>query len=145
MTEKPNSHWHTERRDKMAADGFKTLLLLNGGGAVVLLAFLQAIWGKPLTAPLIPWIIGGLCVLALGALTAGALHFLRMHTSWAHQTAGLSGRCAQRLETGAMVLALFFFATGIGIIAWGASENLPSTSSPHSISPAGKTPANQQN
>jgi hypothetical protein len=34
-----NAHWQTERRDKMAADGLRSLLLLNGGGAVALLAF----------------------------------------------------------------------------------------------------------
>ena len=47
---------HAIRRDGMAAHGLKAVLLLNGGGAVALLAFLQAIWSETTAENLVPWV-----------------------------------------------------------------------------------------
>jgi hypothetical protein len=49
----------------MAEQGLKALLLLNGGGAVALLAFLQAIWIKEAMLALVPWIVAAIVCLVL--------------------------------------------------------------------------------
>ena len=79
---------HAIRRDSMADQGPKALLLLNGGGAVALLAFLQAIWAKHAMSALVAWIVAALVCLVLGAATAGAVHFLRYMTSMTYQQEG---------------------------------------------------------
>ncbi|MCZ6591287.1 MAG: hypothetical protein O7B98_09140 [Alphaproteobacteria bacterium] len=75
-----NAHRQTERRDQMAFHGLRALLILNGGGAVALLAFLQAIWDKPTAASLVPYILGGMIPLILGAAASGWVHFIRYQT-----------------------------------------------------------------
>lgn len=100
-SEKPNSHWHTERRDKMAAEWFRTLLLLNGGAAVALLAFLQAIWKEPSAIPLVPFVLKSLFIFAIGAAAA------------------------QCVETFVTFCALGLFVLGIVLVTYGACNNLP--------------------
>jgi hypothetical protein len=56
-------------RAEVTSDGIKGLFLLNGGGAVALLAFLQAIWDRnPLLAR---YVLVGIAVMAFGAFIAG--------------------------------------------------------------------------
>lgn len=56
---------------------------MNGGGAVALLAFLQAIWSKE--PALINYVLWGLGFLVVGVALAGLVHFFRYHTSLATQ------------------------------------------------------------
>jgi hypothetical protein len=56
----------------MAAHGLRAVFLLNGGGAVALLAFLQAIWTEPKAVVLAPWVVAGMVPLLLGAAASGS-------------------------------------------------------------------------
>ncbi len=117
---------HAIRRDSMAEQGLKALLLLNGGGAVALLAFLQAIWIKDAMLALVPWILAGLVCLVLGAATSGAVHFLRYMTSMTYQTEGAGeGRKMTEFHGWATILSFVFFLLGMGIVVFGAFQNLP--------------------
>jgi hypothetical protein len=70
----------TNRRDDMFIHGVRGLLILNGGGAVALLAFLGSVWGGNQTA-FAGGIIDGLFWLILGCGVAGVVHFSRYFTA----------------------------------------------------------------
>ena len=117
---------HAIRRDSMAEHGLKALLLLNGGGAVALLAFLQAIWIKDAMLALVPWIVTAILSLVLGAATAGAVHFLRYMASMTYQKEGADeGRKMTRVHGWVTIFSFVFFLVGMGIVVVGAFRNLP--------------------
>ncbi len=117
---------HAIRRDGMAEQGLKALLLLNGGGAVALLAFLQAIWIKHAMSALVAWIVAALVCLVLGAAIAGAVHFLRYMASMTYQKEGADeGRKMTWVHGLATIASFVFFLLGMGIVVRGALLNLP--------------------
>jgi len=122
------AHWQTERRDEMATQGLKFLLLLNGGGAVALLAFLQAIWDKPAALGLVPWVVIGLIPLLVGAALSGIVHFVRYHTTLAYQfqkPGSGRGNRMSRLHERLTYAAFVMFLLGAGIVVCGALLNPP--------------------
>jgi hypothetical protein len=73
----------TEQRNEALAEGVKGLFLMNGGGSVALLAFLQAIWkDQPLLAK---YVVASIAILAVGVLLAGLVQFFRYHASFNFQ------------------------------------------------------------
>ena len=66
-------------RANLLTEGFKGLLLINGGGAVALLAFLQAIWDK--NAQLRQIVLVGIGWMLAGLVVALLATFLRFHHS----------------------------------------------------------------
>lgn len=73
---------YEESRARLLTEGVKGLLLINGGGAVALLAFLQSVWGKdPALAGLI---LQGLGWMAFGLMLAACVPFLRFVQSHLH-------------------------------------------------------------
>ena len=68
----------TERRDKMWEQSARLLGLLNGGSAVALLAFVQAIWQD--MAELVVWVVYGLVVFAVGLALATIIPQLKEST-----------------------------------------------------------------
>jgi len=77
------SYWRarteTKRRDEMYIHGVRALIILNGGGAVALLAFLGQVWAKSEALP--SGVIFGMSSLVAGCFFTGTLHFLRYYTS----------------------------------------------------------------
>ena len=122
----------TERRDQMAVHGLRALLILNGGGAVALLAFLQAIWPEPKAAAIVPWILIGMIPLLLGAAASGWVHFVRSDASMAYQ---MKDRAHQRepltrLHRRLTSFGYLAFIAGILIVIFGAFINLPGGGTP---------------
>ena len=68
-----------DRRAVIDSEAVKGLFLVNGGGAIAILAFLQAMWGRPDAPGLIPWILAGLALLMIGLLLALVVNPIR-HT-----------------------------------------------------------------
>ena len=120
-----NAHWQTERRDKMAADGLRSLVLLNGGGAVALLAFLQSIWTQSTAQALVPWVLAGMIPLLIGAALGGWIHFVRYDTTVAYQMKGGDGPGMTRRHQFLTKVGFGSFLLGMGIIVVGAFCNLP--------------------
>ncbi len=117
---------HALRRDGMAAQGLRAVLLLNGGGAVALLAFLQAIWTEPKAAELVPWVVAGMVVLLVGAAAGGWVHFQRYEASETYQMEGRQeGREMTKRHKQLTKFAFRMFLFGIAIVSIGASLNLP--------------------
>jgi hypothetical protein len=73
----------TDQRNDAMREGVKALILMNGGGAVAMLAFLQAIWSKE--PALVKYVLCGLGFLVIGVALGGLVHFFRYHTSLAYQ------------------------------------------------------------
>jgi hypothetical protein len=122
---KETAHWQTERRDKMAADGLRSLLLLNGGGAVALLAFLQSIWTQADAKRLVPWVLAGMIPLLIGAALGGWIHFVRYDTTMAYQMKGGDGPGMTQWHQFLTKVGFGAFLFGMAIIIVGALCNLP--------------------
>ena len=72
-------------RAEITTEGVKGLFLINGGGSVALLAFLQAVGvggGQPQLAK---FVVIGIGIMCLGLLFAGLINFFRYHTSFNFQ------------------------------------------------------------
>jgi hypothetical protein len=119
-------------------EGVKALVLMNGGGAVALLAFLQAIWQKDQV--LSGWIVGGLAFLVVGVGSAGLVHLFRVHTSNAMQEAFVLARAEKSTDEPATRMRRFqrayficayvslgCFLVGVGLVVYGAATSPVST------------------
>ena len=129
------SRWQAERRDEMAVHGLRSLLLLNGGGAVALLAFLQSVWIEPTAQELVPWVVAGMIPLLLGAATSGWVHFVRYETTEVYQMKGRAeGQEMTRKHKAFTKVGFALFLLGMGIVVLGALLNLPG------VAPASSAP-----
>jgi uncharacterized membrane protein YeiB len=126
----------TDQRNDAMREGVKALVLMNGGGAVALLAFLQAVWFK---APaLVKFILWGIALLVIGVGLAGLVHLFRVHTSNATQwmlnlaqheprhvegvqSALAKARLHQRLYLACAYASLVSFIVGVGVVLVGAA------------------------
>src|SRR2546421_4795475 len=111
-------------RSEISNEGVKGLFLMNGGGAVALLAFLQAIWkDQPFLAK---FVLIGIAVMAGGLFFAGFINFFRYHASLNFQGGNTKTyhlfRC---LSLSFQYISLLAFAAAIIIVVWGAWSLLP--------------------
>ena len=109
----------TRQRDEASKEGVRGLLIINGGGAVALLAFLQAIWS--VDQRLANYVVIGISVLAIGVAVAGLASFLRYHASFNFQQ-GKKDRWLvyRRGYIGCWYTSLSLFLAGIGVVVSGA-------------------------
>ncbi len=124
MAEKLDPQDFTRQRDEASKEGVRGLLIINGGGAVALLAFLQAIWPKyPLLSG---YVVFGIAVLALGVLCAGLAPFLRYHASYNAQKQN-RGRWLgfRRAYISCWYISLGLFIFGIAIVIFGVFKGGP--------------------
>jgi hypothetical protein len=110
----------TRQRDQAASELVRGLLIINGGGAVALLAFLGAIWSSPGAVALAKPTIGALWILSLGALFAAAFHLLRYETSMRQQRNDSSWETFRSLYLTSAVVSLFCFFVGVSLLAFAA-------------------------
>ena len=111
-------------RAAVATEGVKGLFMLNGGGAVALLAFLQAVWEK--SPALAKVSLLGIGIFAFGALLAGFVNFLRYHASFNFQSGHtLSYKVFRFLSLSCQYVSLTAFAVGVGVLVYGAWKLLP--------------------
>ena len=110
----------------MAAHGLRAVFLLNGGGAIALLAFLQAIWTEPTAAILVPWVVAGMCPLLVGAAASGWVHFERYAASEVYQMKSKElGREFTKRHKTLTKFAFQMFIFGMAIVVFGAALNYP--------------------
>lgn len=116
-----------ERRAQIDTETVKGLLIMNGGGAVALLAFLEtAISDLPRIAP---WVVAGISLFLLGTLLAVVHNHLRRRCSRAHE----QGRPIFRAfgqewwepgvclwSWGTMIASMLVFIVGGGLVCAGA-------------------------
>src|SRR5512139_2590306 len=73
----------TDQRNDALREGVKGLFIMNGGGAVALLAFLQAIWND--SNHLANYVVASIAIHAVGVSLAGVVQFFRYHASFNFQ------------------------------------------------------------
>ena len=113
----------TKQRDQAASELVRALLFINGGGAAVLLAFLQAIWKSD--KALAYTTIWALVVLSIGAALAAGFHLFRYRASIHYQREDRErGEKFGRFYTVSASLSLLAFVVGIGVLAYGALNAL---------------------
>jgi hypothetical protein len=75
----------TQQRNEAVLEGVKGLFLMNGGGAVAMLAFLQvAVVHRPLV---IPYVLSSVVCFSVGIALAALIPFFRYHSSYNFQKA----------------------------------------------------------
>lgn len=119
----------TDQRTDAIREGVKGLFLMNGGGAVALLVFLEKVWkGRPLLAK---YIIVRIAFLVLGVVLAGLVHFFRVHASVALQSnLGIHSPeflWFRRTYFAFAYLSVATFIVGMGVVLCGAWQLLLST------------------
>ena len=109
----------TRQRDQAASELVRGLLIINGGGAGALLAFLGAIWSSATGAALAKPTLGALWILGLGALSAATFHLFRYQASFWYQVPGgrTKGQRYRSLYLGSAVLSRACFFAGVSILA----------------------------
>ncbi len=121
-----------ERRGIIHSEAVKGLFLINGGGAVALLAFLQAVWMD--ATGLVPWILGGLLPLILGLIFAAVANYIRAESalrweSWFTFTDKKQRREGERLGDLHLRLAglsIYCFGLAMITVIIGGAINAPS-------------------
>ena len=108
----------TEQRNDALREGVKGLLLINGGGATAMLAFLQAIW--PTQQLMAKYVVVCIACLAFGLCLAGAVQFFRYQASFSFQSGRHSAfNCYRALYLGAAYGSLLAFLLGIAVVVVG--------------------------
>jgi hypothetical protein len=111
-------------RNHILVEGFKGLVLINGGGAAALAAFLQAIWDKPSAAGMRIYLLAGIASLILGAALAGIL-FLARYLSFFHRNTNILTRNPWWWTTIVLIfLSLACFIIGMGTAVTGGFVSL---------------------
>jgi hypothetical protein len=70
---KPQAQDFTEQRNDALREGVKGLFLMNGGGAVAMLAFLQAIWKED--SNLATYVIACIALFSVGVFLAAMVQY----------------------------------------------------------------------
>lgn len=107
----------TRQRDQAASELVRALLIINGGGAAALLAFLTAIWSMPTAITLLKPTIAALALLAFGALSGAAFHRFRYRASVLNQAGDPHWRRWEWLYNRSADLSLVCFFVGILVLA----------------------------
>ena len=108
----------THQRNEDIREGIKGLLLINGGGATAMLAFLQATWS---TRPQISCYVA-VCIgcMGVGLAFAALVPFFRYHASFAVQENRREDfKRHRRLYLAAFVVSLSMFLVGVFFVVYG--------------------------
>lgn len=109
----------TEQRNDALREGVKGLFLMNGGGTVAMLAFLQAIWKE--NPQLAKYVLVCIAFLTIGVFLAGLVQFFRYHASFNFQD-GRHGafKVYRFLYLAAAYGSLAAFLVGVSVVVSGA-------------------------
>ena len=112
-------------RAEAAAAGVKGLFLANGGGAVALLAFLQAVW-KDGPELLVQHVVVGVGLMAFGLALAAPVNFFRYHSSLAWQGGNADAwRRWRRAMLWCRYMSIIAFLVACGVVVIGAWHAIP--------------------
>jgi hypothetical protein len=115
----------TELRAQILNEGMKGLFLMNGGGAVALATWLQAVWGQAWAAPMLRWQVYGMAVFALGIIFGTVVPVARYLGSLHKDTLTPRKNPWWWAHLIATVLSILSFAVASGLIVCGALRALP--------------------
>lgn len=119
----------TQSRSQILNEGSKGLTLINGGGAVALTAFLQAVWTEPTATEMRQWILAGIACLILGTAFSAIIFFSRYLGSFNKNTHNPLKNPWWWIQVGLTLFGLVCFLAGMSIAVIGSyiSLNQPYT------------------
>jgi hypothetical protein len=134
----------TEVKNQILSEGIKGLFLINGGGAVALATWLQAVWDKPWAAPMLTWQLYGMSVYALGVFF-GAFSPLARYLVFLHKNTNTPTKNPWWwTHIAATVLSILCFAVASGFVVRGglvALENRAALAPNSGVQPTPKSGA----
>lgn len=108
----------TQQRDGLVLSAVNSLVIINGGGAVALLAFLQAVWRNEILVT--PYLLCGMLAFSVGLVSAGLINILRFFASFAVQRGAKDS--FEKYKYGylaAWIVSLLSFLVGVGVVGYG--------------------------
>lgn len=124
LTEETARNTLRQSKEQYINEGAKGLILINGAGAVALLALLQAIWGKPGTAAFSEWILYGISGLLIGVAIAASIFMFR-HRAFAKGALDDKRPLYQLAHWYVPGLSIFAFLIGVGCVVYGGLAHFP--------------------
>ena len=115
----------TELRSQMLNEGTKGLFIMNGGGAIALATWLQAIWDKPWASPMLCWQLWGMAAFAAGIGVAVAVPLARYLGSLHKNTHTPRKNPWWWAYIVATIFSILSFAVGSGLVVRGGFAALP--------------------
>jgi hypothetical protein len=107
-----------DARMVMGNESVRGLFMINGGGAVALLAFLQQLWAEQ--PDLARWVMAGLALFTLGIAFAAPISQLRAESSLAHQYGPPErAHCLRGLHIALTWLSIIAFVAGCAVVILG--------------------------
>jgi hypothetical protein len=103
----------------------KGLFLINGGGAIALATWLQAVWGQPWATPMLHWQVYGMAVFSIGIVFCAVVPLARYLGSLHEKTLTPRNNPWWWAHLVATTLSILSFAVASGLIVWGALKALP--------------------
>jgi polyferredoxin len=115
----------TEVRSEVLNESTRSLLLINGGGAVAVAAWLQAVWPEPWAASMLLPQVLGIGFLLVGVVFAAVCPFLRYLSFFHRNTAMPLKNPIWWIQAGATTLSVVAFLVGMTNVMCGAWSALP--------------------
>ncbi len=121
-------HWATRReaRSKIADSGFRGLFIMNGVGALALVAFLSAAITEPEANDFLPFLLAGIACTAAGLILASLLYWTR-YMKWRleddrgdYVTKNPWWWITWLVSIGSVLM----FALGVGLVVYGGFTSL---------------------
>lgn len=109
----------SDLQNRILNEGSKGLVLINGGGAVALAAFLQAIWDKDAAAPMRLWVLVGICWLLVGTALAALIFVTRYLGSFDDRNIQPNAKRWWRSQMVLTIASVLFFLIGMGFAVAG--------------------------
>jgi len=135
----------TETKNRILSEGMKGLFLINGGGAIALAAWIQAVWEKDWAAPMLKLQLFSLGLFAIGVIFAALSPVARYLVFHHKNTLTPSKNPFWWTHMAVTALSILSFAIATGLIVKGgleAFDKRPVTMTPNSgVQPTPKSGA----
>lgn len=115
----------TEVKNQVFVENIKGLFLMNGGGAIALTSWLQAVWEKEWAAPMLWWHLWGMACFAGGVFFAGLALLVRFLTFYSRKRNVPRRNWVWRSHVVSNFLSVLAFAVGAALIVVGGFVALP--------------------
>lgn len=129
----------TELRSEMLLEGTKGLVLVNGGGAVALATWLQAVFEKSWAVPMLWWHVSAMLCFAAGVAFAALVHLTRYVASLHPNSTHPLKNPGWWVFMGAGFFSIISFAMAATFIAVGAFKAIDALAPPVTTIPTQTT------
>lgn len=127
MSDTDRANSISEIKNELFVESIKGLFLMNGGGALALATWLQAVWEKEWASPMLELQIWAMAMFGLGVFLAGLSFFARFLAFYHPKTASPLQNPIWWLHTVASGLSVISFAVAIFLVVKGGFAALDCT------------------